>query len=65
MPFFHADHLFEQKHAVLEQIVTLLEAEKLHKLHTGVQLLSNNHAHPMTGRLQNSAFPLLFHEFHL
>ena len=30
MPFFHADHLFEQKHAVLEPKQHLLEAEKLH-----------------------------------
>ena len=65
MPFFHADHLFEQKHAVLEQKLTLLEAEKLHKPLTGVQFLSQTHAHPKTVRLQNSVFPLLFHEFHL
>jgi len=65
MPFFHADHLFEQKHAVLEQKLTLSEAEKLHKTHTHVQFLNHTHAHPMTDRPQNTAFPLLFHEFHL
>ena len=65
MPFFHADHLFEQKHAVLEQKLALSGAEKLHKNHTGVQFLSRTHAHPMSGRLQNTVFPILFHEFHL
>ena len=65
MPFFHADHLFEQKHAVLEQKLTLSEAEKLHKTHTCVQFFSHAHAHPMTDRRQNAAFPILFHEFRL
>ena len=65
MPFFHADHLFEQKHAVLEQKLALSEAEKLHKTHAGVQFLSHAHAHPMAGRRQNAVFPILFHEFHL
>ena len=65
MPFFHADHLFEQKHAVLEQKLALSEAEKLHKTHAGVQFERLAHAHPMSGRLQNTVFPILFHEFHL
>ena len=65
MPFFHADHLFEQKHAVLEQKLTLSEAEKLHKAHTDVQFLSRTHARPMNDRRQNAAFPILFHEFYL
>ena len=65
MPFFHADHLFGQKHAVLELKLTLLEAEKLHKAYTYVQFLNLAHAHPMTDRPNNTAFPLLFHEFHL
>jgi len=43
MPFFHAEHLFEQKYA-------LLEAEKLHKTHTDVQFLSLTHACQMTDR---------------
>jgi len=65
MPFFHADHLFGRKHAVLEPKQALSEAEKLHKTHAGVQFLSRTHAHPMTVRRQNTAFPLLFHEFRL
>ena len=63
MPFFHADHLFEQKHAVLEQKMNLSEAEKLHKAYADVQFLSRTHARPMTDRRQNTAFPILFHEF--
>ena len=65
MPFFHAEPLFEQKHAALEQKLALSEAEKPHKTHTCVQFFSHAHAHPMTDRWQNSAFPILFHEFHL
>ena len=65
MPFFHADHLFEQKHAVLEQKQTLSEAEKLHKTHARVQFERLAHVHLMTGRRQNTVFPILFHEFRL
>ena len=65
MPFFHADHLFEQKHAVLEQKLALSEAEKLHKTYARVQFERLAHVHLMAGRLQNTVFPILFHEFHL
>ena len=51
MPFFHADHLFKQKHAVLEQKLALLEAEKLHKPHAGVQFLSHTQAQLVALRL--------------
>ena len=51
MPFFHADHLFEQKHAVLEQKQTLSEAEKLHKTHARVQFERLAHVHLMVCRL--------------
>ncbi len=44
MPFFRADHLFEQKHAVLEPKQALSEAEKLHKTYVRVQFDEQKHA---------------------
>ena len=51
MPFFRADHLSEQKHAVLEPKQALSEAEKLHKTYTRVQFERLAHVHLMVCRL--------------
>ena len=37
MTFFRAEHLFKQKHAVLEQKKALSEVKKLHKTNACVQ----------------------------
>ena len=65
MPFFHAEPLFEQKHAVLEQKKHLLEAEKLHNTYMTVQFQALAHAHPTGNRQQKLVFPLLFCNFRL
>jgi len=62
MPFFHAEHLFEQKHAVLEPKQHLLEAEKLHTVTINVHFSNQTHTHPTTDMLRKAAFALLFHK---
>ena len=51
MTFFRAEHLFEQKHAVLEQKQALLKAKKLHKANTYVQFVCLAHVHLMADKL--------------